>query len=275
MFDEKHENLRRISEFIEEASSQGTSVLIHSVRGQSRACCAVVGHLMFKYQWSLFKSLEFLNSRRPGAEIRASFFQQLETLEAVLNAYQRRSTSWSEVLQTNDPEKGLEEAIVRHTFMNSRQDGEKLFLEPGSAQVCSSPTGKNTMVKWADKKEEGKIAIVEIIGEALQDRKTQEKNRNRTSSLKGSRKMKGKELSPFQNSEEKTMKEKQKEPTKVKTPSPTKPKETEPFQRDKESSKCENPQFSSGKTRMEFESSRSTASSSLPEKRQKGKNFLF
>ena len=52
---------------------------MHSIRGQSRACCVVAIYLMMKFNWSLLKSLEFINSRRPNLEIRASFLQQLST----------------------------------------------------------------------------------------------------------------------------------------------------------------------------------------------------
>ena len=33
---------------------------------------------MEKFQWSLLKTLEFINSRRPDLEIRANFLQQLQ-----------------------------------------------------------------------------------------------------------------------------------------------------------------------------------------------------
>ena len=57
------------------------SVLVHSVRGQSRATCTLAAYLMRKYRWSLLKSLEFLNSRRPDLEIRATFIHQLSAYE--------------------------------------------------------------------------------------------------------------------------------------------------------------------------------------------------
>ena len=38
-------------------------------------------NFMKKYKWCLYKTLEFLNSRRPDLEIRATFFQQLTSLE--------------------------------------------------------------------------------------------------------------------------------------------------------------------------------------------------
>jgi len=36
---------------------------------------------MKKYKWSLLKTLEFLNSRRPDLEIRATFIKQLSDYE--------------------------------------------------------------------------------------------------------------------------------------------------------------------------------------------------
>ncbi len=39
---------------------------------------------MVKYKWNLFKTLDYLNSRRPDLEIRANFFHQLKDLEIYL-----------------------------------------------------------------------------------------------------------------------------------------------------------------------------------------------
>lgn len=164
MLFEENDNLRRISEFIEEASAQGTSTLIHSVRGQSRACCAVVGYLMYRYQWSLFKALEYLNSRRPGAEIRASFFQQLEKLDAYLSIFQVRSASWNDAMINPDPSKSLEEAIVRNTYLNSKQEGEKLHLEQGSVPISSEVN--TSRIRWADQDKEGGKVVEVIEGKA-------------------------------------------------------------------------------------------------------------
>lgn len=63
----------QIYNFIESASEQAESVLVHSVRGQSRSSCVIAAYLMQKYKWSLLKTLEFLNARRQDLEIRVSF----------------------------------------------------------------------------------------------------------------------------------------------------------------------------------------------------------
>jgi len=41
--------------FIEAAFENAESVLVHSLRGQSRSCCVVAAYLMKKYSWGLRK----------------------------------------------------------------------------------------------------------------------------------------------------------------------------------------------------------------------------
>ena len=84
LLDPRDEAANAIFEFIEEALEATESVLVHSVRGQSRATCALAAYIMRKYKWSLLKALEFLNSRRPDLEIRATFIHQLSAYEARL-----------------------------------------------------------------------------------------------------------------------------------------------------------------------------------------------
>lgn len=67
----------QIFDFIEDAMKKTVSVVVYSVRGQSRAASVLAVFLMRKYRWSLLKTLEFLNSRRPELEIRGTFIQQL------------------------------------------------------------------------------------------------------------------------------------------------------------------------------------------------------
>jgi protein-tyrosine phosphatase len=73
IFDEEDQVPKEIVRFIDESLSQGFSVLIHSMRGQSRASVVAILYFMEKFQWSLLKTLEFINSRRPDLEIRANF----------------------------------------------------------------------------------------------------------------------------------------------------------------------------------------------------------
>ena len=77
IFDEQDRVPKEIVRFIDEAIDQGTSVLLHSIRGQSRSSIVAILYFMEKFQWTLLKTLEFVNSRRPDLEIRANFLNQL------------------------------------------------------------------------------------------------------------------------------------------------------------------------------------------------------
>ena len=76
-------------------------MLVHSNRGQSRASSVLVVYFMQKYRWTLFKTLEFLNSRRPDLEVRAAFINQLSEFERKLSNQGRgpETGDWTEISQ--------------------------------------------------------------------------------------------------------------------------------------------------------------------------------
>lgn len=128
IFDEKDEVLRNVINFMELARCKAESVLVHCVQGLSRSCCVLAAYFMTKFKWNLYKTLEFLHSRRPDLEIRASFFQQLNRLESKLvNKGIVKYGSWDEL----NVEKEIldEEIIIRNTFLNakiSKYEGKSL-----------------------------------------------------------------------------------------------------------------------------------------------------
>jgi len=81
---------------------------------------------MRKYRWSLLKTLEFLNSRRPELEIRGTFIQQLQDYEQRLikQGLGPLSSTWTEISLNKVPggnnEAQHEELILRNTFMNAQ-----------------------------------------------------------------------------------------------------------------------------------------------------------
>jgi len=77
LFDNQDKTTKQIFDFIEAGAKKSESILVHSVRGHSRAASVLACYIMRKYRWSMIKTLEFLNSRRPQLEIKASFIQQL------------------------------------------------------------------------------------------------------------------------------------------------------------------------------------------------------
>ena len=133
LFDSNDKTTKNIYDFIEGAAKKSESILVHSVRGQSRAASALACYLMRKYRWSLIKTLEFLNSRRPELEIKATFITQLQEYEQRLNSagLGALSTTFNEYSfrdQTGKRVAGIavsselesEEAILRNTFVNSQ-----------------------------------------------------------------------------------------------------------------------------------------------------------
>ena len=121
LFDEQESIPDEIYKFIEEAMDNHESVLIQSAKAQNRACFIIAAFIMRRFQWSLFKTLEFLNSRRPDLEMKPSFIQQLFQYEGRLHirGIGPKTQHWSE-LSNNSPHLGSEELIVRNTFLNSK-----------------------------------------------------------------------------------------------------------------------------------------------------------
>ena len=74
-------------------------MLVSSVKGQSRASVVIAVYMMRKYRWSLLKTLEFLNSRRPDLEIRSTFITQLSNFEkSLINlGIGPKTSSWHEI----------------------------------------------------------------------------------------------------------------------------------------------------------------------------------
>lgn len=81
--------------------------------------------MMRKYNWALLKTLEFLNSRRPELEIRATFIHQLSNYEARLHkkgtgltGKLTNTSKWTEISDDNCFLES-EELLLRNTFMNA------------------------------------------------------------------------------------------------------------------------------------------------------------
>lgn len=86
---------------------------------------------MRRYRWSLLKTLEFLNSRRPDLEMRPSFLAQLQQYEGRLYAkgIGPKTKRWNELADTTVPDLENDELILRNTYMNSQQ-GPLVDLSP-------------------------------------------------------------------------------------------------------------------------------------------------
>ena len=106
---------------------------------------------MRKYRWSMLKTLEFLNSRRPDLEIRGTFIQQLQQFEQRLcnrglgplsfnfNDLSFKGKGFQKDLQE-------EEMIIRNTFLNAQMG--QIVQYGGMPQKNREKT-----LKWIDLKD--------------------------------------------------------------------------------------------------------------------------
>lgn len=140
-----------IFEFIEETLEKSESVLVHSARGQSRASAAIAIYLMNRYKWTLLKTLEYLNSRRPDLEIRASFIQQLNIYESYLNRTGNgpKTQDWNEISENTFYIEN-EELLLRNTFLNARMGPLVDYNNNQYNQM--SKHKKREKIVWADHK---------------------------------------------------------------------------------------------------------------------------
>lgn len=84
----------------------------------------IATYIMRKYRWGLLKTLEFLNSRRPELEIRATFIKQLSEYESRLKdrGIGPKTSKWTEISDENQFLES-EELMLRNTFLNA-QNGQ-------------------------------------------------------------------------------------------------------------------------------------------------------
>ena len=121
VLDSKDKVVNQCYNFINQAHTDNTGVLVHSAKGQSRACVVILLWMMRRYKWTLKKTLEFLESRLSNLKIRRSFIKQLNEYEQRLKkkVAEPMSSKWSEVIEkTNDFEN--EELLLRNTYLNAQ-----------------------------------------------------------------------------------------------------------------------------------------------------------
>mmetsp|Transcript_46305 Transcript_46305/g.61297 ORF Transcript_46305/g.61297 Transcript_46305/m.61297 type:complete len:170 (+) Transcript_46305:240-749(+) len=147
LFDAGEKIPEEIYRFMEEAVDKHESVMIQSVRAQNRACFVIATFIMRRYRWSLLKTLEFLNSRRPDLEMRPSFLAQLQQYEGRLYArgIGPKTKRWNELAESDVPELENDELILRNTYMNSQQ-GPLVDLSPPPGGLPP----KQDLLVWRD-----------------------------------------------------------------------------------------------------------------------------
>lgn len=98
----------------------GESCLIHTREGYSSSFTIFAAYFMMRcyfercrFQWTLYKALEFMNSRVPRVELKGNCFRQLKLFEERLAQRHILTNDW-----TGKPS-NPEELIIRNTYLNS------------------------------------------------------------------------------------------------------------------------------------------------------------
>lgn len=139
VLDPRDEVFRDVFTFIERATNNGESVLIHSVRDLSKPLVLLTSYLMRKFRWGMFKTLEFLGSRVQNLHLAPGFIHQLSTLESKLtkSGLGPRSTDWTVTAFEDEEEK-----MLQNTFLNSR-----MAPVPPPSHL---PTRRMERIQWSD-----------------------------------------------------------------------------------------------------------------------------
>ena len=115
LFDQKDEIAEKIVEFIDKALTIGEGVLVHSFNGRNRVCLVALIYLMRKYKWSLYKSMQYLKSKKNDVEIPNYFYNQLDNFQKRLiqKGELTRDIPWEFENLIDEEEK-----LMRNTYMN-------------------------------------------------------------------------------------------------------------------------------------------------------------
>lgn len=138
ILDSSDKNFVKIYNFVESADEECTSVLVHCVNGLGRSVVVVASYLMKRFGWNLYKTLQFLNSRRGNIELKSQYLSQLSSLEQRLNKMGKivKGSQWGEGCRD------LEEQVLQNTFINSH-------LAEVSFEKQTARNG-NKKIAWAD-----------------------------------------------------------------------------------------------------------------------------
>lgn len=82
-FVQDYDKMMEVYDFIEQAVQNTSSCLITSVKNKCATCAIAIVYLLFKFNWSVVKSVEFINARKIEFELTKAIIKQLNFIEAI------------------------------------------------------------------------------------------------------------------------------------------------------------------------------------------------
>ena len=119
----KDETAKKILNFIDDSIKKGNGVIIFSVKGQNRACVAIIIYLMKKYNWSMKKCRDYLSTKKKDIFINKNFINQLKNFEERLIKLNNKAlvSNWIDSKDEN-------ELIMKNTYLNEMKVTRKKYL---------------------------------------------------------------------------------------------------------------------------------------------------
>ena len=145
ILDLRNQVVSDVTYFIDQALDKGESVLVHSLRGQSRCVTILTAYLMKKYRWTLNKALQYVQSRRDDIALKPAFHRQLLSFERRLGMAYELSSGWD---VPPSPSSEHDDLILFNTYLNSQHPARPSHPISTYGEK-PNPTGYKRIV-WGD-----------------------------------------------------------------------------------------------------------------------------
>lgn len=150
----KEETAKKIQNFVDDSIHRGNGVIIFSVKGQNRACVAIILYLMKKYNWSMKKCRDYLSTKKKDIFINKNFINQLRNYEERLIKLNNKSltNNWLDSKDEN-------ELLMKNTYLNEMRITRKKYLMKKYTENYNNQNKENDKnenfemkphIKWAD-----------------------------------------------------------------------------------------------------------------------------
>ena len=120
------DTVKKILYFIDDSIQNGDGLMIYSVRGQNRACVAIIIYLMEKYKWTLKKCKDYLSTKKKDININKSYMNQLLIFEQKL--IKNNNTGLINDWNNDDDLEDDNELLMKNTYLNDVQLTKKKYL---------------------------------------------------------------------------------------------------------------------------------------------------